>query len=139
MIDHPAGILCALLLIEALVLYFYEDPKLGRFFRFPPALFWIYFLPMLASNLEILPCELRLYEDITHALLPAGIILLLVSSDLPAVIRLGKPSLLMMTAAILGIMGEFPLWFFFSNHGFRRTHGRGSARFRPPGSGVVPI
>lgn len=114
MIQSPFGILCALLMIEAAVLFCSERPGWEKFFRFPPAMFWIYFLPMLASNAGLLPRESPVYPAIVPHLLPAGIILLLVSSDLPAVMKLGRPALVMMGAAVTGVMAGAPLvvWVF---------------------------
>jgi uncharacterized membrane protein len=114
MIQSPAGILSALLLIEGLILFLSEHPRFEKFFQFPPAMFWIYFLPMLVSNFGILPREAAIYPAITMNLLPAGIILLLISSDLPAVMKLGRPALIMMTAAVISVMAGAPLvvWLF---------------------------
>lgn len=114
MIQSPVGIICALLLIEGLILFFSEHPRLEKFFQFPPAMFWIYFLPMLASNFGVLPRESAIYPGITLNLLPAGIILLLISSDIPAIMKLGRPALIMMTATIIGVMAGAPLvvWLF---------------------------
>ncbi len=114
MITHPIGIISALLLMEGLILFFSERPEFEKFFRFPPAMFWIYFLPMLVSNFGILPRVSPVYPSIVANLLPAGIILLLISSDLPAIVRLGKPALIMMTATVIGVMAGAPLvvWLF---------------------------
>ncbi len=109
MIPHPFGIISALLLIEGLILRVSEHPRFEKFFRFPPTMFWIYFLPMLASNFGILPRESPIYPAIIMNLLPAGIILLLISSDLGAILRLGRPALLIMAAAIVGVMLGGPL------------------------------
>lgn len=99
------GIVSTLVLIEGLVLFFSENSRSEKFFCFPPAMFWIYFLPMLASNFQILPREASLYSSITTGFLPAAIILLLISSDLKTVLKLGRPALIMMATAIVGIMG----------------------------------
>ena len=109
MIQNLFGIVLVLILIEAVVVFFSERPRFERFFRFPPALFWIYFLPMLASNLGVLPRESPLYPAVTTSLLPAGIILLLISSDLHAILKLGRPALIMMAAAVIGVMAGAPL------------------------------
>ena len=109
MIQNPLGIFSALLLIEGATLYFSERPRLEKFFQFPPAMFWIYFLPMLASNFGVLPRESPLYPAVTPALLPAGIILLLLSSDLGAILKLGRPALIMMAATVVGVMLGAPL------------------------------
>ena len=114
MILNPVGIVSTLLLMEGAVLFLSEHPRCEKFFRFPPAMFWIYFLPMLVSNFGILPRSSPVYPAIVTNLLPAGIILLLISSDLPAIVKLGKPALIMMTATVIGVMAGAPLvvWLF---------------------------
>jgi uncharacterized membrane protein len=109
MIQHPLGILCALVLIEGLILFFSEDPRTQKFFRFPPPLFWIYFLPMLVSGLGVIPQQHDLYPRITSTVLPAGLILLLIATDMKAILKLGRPALLMMFTGTAGIMIGAPL------------------------------
>ncbi len=114
MIQSSSGILCALLLIEGVILFLSEHPECKKFFRFPPPLFWIYFLPMIVSGLGILPQQHAIYPKITSTVLPAGLILLLISTDMKAILKLGRPALLMMFAGSAGIMFGAPLvvWIF---------------------------
>jgi len=109
MIQNPAGIIAVLILIEGVVLFLSENPRLERFFKFPPALFWIYFLPMLASAVGLIPRDSEIYSKITITLLPAGLVLLLVSTDIPSILRLGKMALVMMSVGTLGIVMGAPL------------------------------
>jgi len=51
MIRDPLGIIAALLVIEGLVLYAAQMPRLKPLFKYVPFMFWIYFLPMLANTL----------------------------------------------------------------------------------------
>lgn len=104
MIQHPAGILCILALIVAGIVFFFEDPRTRKFFKFPPPLFWIYFLPMIFSGVGVLPQEHAIYPKITSTVLPAGLILLLISTDMKAILKLGRPALLMMFTGTVGIM-----------------------------------
>ncbi len=109
MIQHPLYILSVLVLIEGLVLFFSEDPRTKRLFKFPPALFWIYFLPMIVSGIGILPQQHAIYPAITTTVLPAGLILLLISTDIKAILKLGRPALLMMFTGSVGVMVGAPL------------------------------
>ena len=114
MIQNPFGILCILLLIETLVLFFSGSPRTKKFFHFPPPLFWIYFLPMIVSGFGILPTQHAIYPKITSMVLPAGLILLLISTDIQAILKLGRPALLMMFTGSFGIMLGAPIvvWLF---------------------------
>jgi uncharacterized membrane protein len=109
MMQNWPGILCALILIEGLVLFFSESSRTKKFFRFPAPLFWIYFLPMIVSGLGILPQQHAIYPKITNMVLPAGLILLLISTDMKSILKLGRPALLMMFTGSVGIMIGAPL------------------------------
>ncbi|MBI4711583.1 MAG: DUF819 family protein [Candidatus Omnitrophica bacterium] len=109
MIQNPGGIFCVLVLIVAGIVFFSENPRIRRFFKFPPPLFWIYFLPMIVSGLGILPQQHALYPKITSSVLPAGLILLLISTDIKAILKLGRPALLMIFTGSAGIMIGTPL------------------------------
>jgi len=104
MVQNSAGIILTLLLIEGAVLYLASHPSFNRFFKFLPAMFWIYFIPMLFSTFGVLPQKSAVYLTIPTYFLPASLILLLISIDLPAILKLGRTALLMMFVGSLGIM-----------------------------------
>ncbi|HET8646900.1 MAG TPA: DUF819 family protein, partial [Vicinamibacteria bacterium] len=68
-----------------------------------PALVWAYFLPMLSTSAGILPAESPIYRAIARYVLPASLTLLLLSSELKAVARLGRSALIIMAAGVAGI------------------------------------
>jgi len=109
MMQNSLGILCVLVLIEMLILFFSESARTKKFFQFPPALFWIYFLPMIVSGLGIIPEQHAIYPKITSTVLPAGLILLLIVTDIKAILKLGRSALLMMFTGSAGIMVGAPL------------------------------
>jgi uncharacterized membrane protein len=69
-----------------------------------PALVWTYFLPMLSTTAGILPAESPVYRAMARYVLPASLVLLLLSSEIKAVARLGRTALVVMTAAVAGIV-----------------------------------
>lgn len=109
MIQNLLGILMVLLAIEAAVLFFSEYAGTKKFFRFPPSMFWIYFVPMIFSTLGILPQQSELYPKIVTSVLPASLILLLISADLKAILKLGSRALGMMLAGIFGVILGTPI------------------------------
>jgi uncharacterized membrane protein len=109
MITNSLGVLAVLILIEGLILLLSENPRTKKFFHFPPALFWIYFLPMIVSGLGVIPQQHAIYPRITNTVLPAGLILLLIVTDIKAILKLGRPALLMMFTGSAGIMIGAPL------------------------------
>jgi len=109
MIQSPVGILCVLALIVTGIVFLSETPRTRKFFKFPPPLFWIYFFPMIVSGAGVLPAQHAIYPKITSSVLPAGLILLLISTDIKAILKLGRPALLMMFAGSIGVMLGAPL------------------------------
>jgi len=116
MIQNTFLLTLALLCIESAVIYISGRPRLKKYFAFIPPVFWIYLLPMLAANAGIIPARHQLYFFISANLLPASLILLLLSCDIKNILRLGKPALIMMLSGSLGIMIGMPLVFFFMQH-----------------------
>ncbi len=112
MITNTFAIVLFLLVIETLVLYVSGHPKFKKYFKFIPAVFWIYFLPMLSSNLGLISSQSQIYQNISFYLLPCALVLLLLSSDIKAILKLEKQALLMMFAGSLGIMLATPFVFY---------------------------
>lgn len=98
-----------LILVIGLVYWISSRAKLAPFFRFLTPVLWIYFLPMLATTFGILPAESPVYSWIRDHLLPAALILLLLSANLPTIARLGGKALLTMFAGTFGIVIGGPI------------------------------
>lgn len=76
-----------------------------RFFTVIPALLLCYFLPSLLTTFGVIDPETsRLYFIASRYLLPAALVLLTVSADLPAVIGLGPKALIMFFTGTVGVM-----------------------------------
>jgi uncharacterized membrane protein len=103
MLGSPAAILTFLAAIVALVFQAAGRPALAPLFSRLPAVFWVYVLPMVATSLGLLPDHSPLYGALTRYLLPASLALILLSSDLKAIARLGPRALAAMGAAALGV------------------------------------
>lgn len=104
MIKDPYLLVLSLLAIESCVLFLAGHKRFKKYFEFIPSVFWIYFLPMLASTFGLLDSQNPVYGLITTHLLPASLLLLLIPVDMKAILRLGKPALLMMLIGSAGIM-----------------------------------
>lgn len=109
MIYEPVGILAILLFIEGTIFYFAENENTKKFFNILPPMFWIYFLPMMATTLNILPQNTDVYKFISTNFLPSSLVLLLLSVNLPAILKLGKTALIMMLSGSLGIIIGGPI------------------------------
>ena len=82
-----------------------SHPWVKRFFTVIPALLLCYFLPSLLTTFGVVDPETsRLYFIASRFLLPAALVLLTVSADLPAVIGLGPKALIMFFTGTVGVM-----------------------------------
>jgi uncharacterized membrane protein len=109
MVNNPVYIVVVLLVIEAVILMLADRPIGKKLFRFLPSMFWIYFLPMLAATVGILPESSRFYTPISRWVLPAALILLMLSADIGGILRLGPKALGMMAAGVAGIAVGAPV------------------------------
>ncbi len=73
-------------------------------FRVTPAVIYAYFLPALSTSLGITPQSSAAYDWMVRYLLPVSLLLLMVTVDLRAIVRLGGKALVMMLAGSLGII-----------------------------------
>jgi uncharacterized membrane protein len=103
-ITHPLLIVLVLVAIETLVLGLSRHERTKRCFDLLPAVFWIYFLPMLAATCGLITAKSPVYGLITTYLLPASLVLLLLPVDLKAILRLGPTALAMFFTGAAGIM-----------------------------------
>lgn len=103
MIKNPYALAFFLLAIEAGVLYLASHKKSQKYFDIIPSVFWMYFLPMLASSTGLIDSKSPLYSQATNTLLPMSLFILLLTVDVRAIVRLGPAALLMFFAGGVGI------------------------------------
>jgi uncharacterized membrane protein len=101
---EEARTVCMLIVVEVVVLFLSDFRKTKNFFKIVPAVFWIYFLPMVMSTVGLIPRESSIYGVLTACLLPASLILLLLGTDLRAISKLGAVALGMMLTGSVGIL-----------------------------------
>ena len=111
MITHPLLIVLILAAIEALVLWLSRHERTRRCFDLLPAVFWIYFLPMLAATCGLITAKSPVYGLITTWLLTASLVLLLLPVDIRAILRLGPAALAMFFIGAAGMMAGAVLSF----------------------------
>jgi uncharacterized membrane protein len=109
MISDPAGLVAVLLGGLALIFWFGETAPGRRFFRVVPALVFCYFVPMLLTTFGVIPESSVLYSWVKAVILPAAILLLVLSLDLPGIMRLGPRAVIMMLAGTAGVVVGGPL------------------------------
>ena len=102
------------LLTVTLGLIFYtansERPVFKAFYKYVPTLLLCYFIPGLYNTFGVIDADnSKLYFVASRYLLPASLILLTISIDLPAVMKLGYKALIMFFTATVSIVIGGPL------------------------------
>lgn len=109
MITQPVAIIAVLLALLAVLFTLAQHPLGKKVFGVIPLLVFAYFLPTGLSNVGLIPLESPAYEWIKTWLLPASLILLTLSVDIPAILGLGKTALILFFTATAGVILGGPL------------------------------
>ena len=103
-LEDPVGILVYLITLIGFIYYLNSKSKFSWIFKYLPTVIWIYFLPMFSTTLGILPESSILYDWIKTYLLPPALILLLLTSNILALKKLGSKAIIIMLIATLSIV-----------------------------------
>lgn len=103
-LTDPTAILVYLLVLIGLIYYVKEQPWASKIFEIIPPVIWVYFLPMISTTVGITPEASTLYSWVKTFLLPAALLLLLLSADVKAISKLGPKAIATMMAGTLGIV-----------------------------------
>ncbi|MCZ6651398.1 MAG: DUF819 family protein [Acidobacteria bacterium] len=112
LITNDAVVLGLLMAILAFVFHtsHSDSPRWKKFYKYVPSLLLCYFIPSIFNSLGIISGdESRLYFVASRYLLPACLVLLTLSIDLPGILRLGPKALIMFFTATAGIIIGGPL------------------------------
>ena len=110
LITNPAAVLGILLAVLAIVFRTSEGTRFRGFYRVVPALLLCYFIPgVLATSGLVADVDGRLYHVASRYLLPACLVMLTMSADLPSILKLGPKMLLVFIAATVGVVLGAPL------------------------------
>ena len=102
--------ICAV--ICALVFWSTSQSWTEKFYKIVPSVVLIYYLPTLASTFGLLPTQSPAYDWMRDWLLPFSLFILMVTTDVPAILGIGRKAILMMLTGTLGIMLGGPIAFF---------------------------
>ncbi|MUV37603.1 putative membrane protein YjcL [Lentibacillus sp. JNUCC-1] len=111
LIQDPMAIFAYLTAVVGLIFILGEsqNPFLKKFFHYAPPLIWTYFIPMISTTVGIIPDQSSLYDFVSTYVLPFGLLLLLLSANVPATLKLGSKALIMFFAGTFGIMIGGPI------------------------------
>jgi uncharacterized membrane protein len=111
LVDTPLGVLGVLVAVLAILFALNRTRGGSRLFNVIPLLVFCYFVPALLSNIGILPLESPVYTFIRRVLLPASLLLLVLATDIPAVIRLGRHAVILFLTGTASVLLGGPLAF----------------------------
>lgn len=109
LLTDSTQILTFFIIVIWFVYWVSQKPVFSKFFRYLTPVIWIYFLPMLATTFGVIPADSPLYLWIRLHMLPAALILLLLSANLPTIAKLGGKAILTMLAGTFGIVIGGPI------------------------------
>ncbi|SFF64318.1 Uncharacterized membrane protein [Halobacillus alkaliphilus] len=112
-IQEPMAIFAYLIAIVGIVfmLSTVNIKPIKKFFGYLPPLIWMYFLPMLSTTFGIIPQSSDLYSFMSTYMLPAGLLLLMISTNVPATFKLGGKAVLVFLAGTIGVVVGGPTAF----------------------------
>lgn len=111
-ITDPLSVMSVLLVFLASLFALHQVPAARKLFHVIPLLVFAYFVPTVLSNLGLIPIQSSLYTFITRTLLPASLMLLVLSVDIPAILRLGRNAVILFLTATATIVLGGPLALF---------------------------
>ncbi len=109
LVEHEAGLLAILLAVLAGIFWFAQHPVGARVFKIIPSLVFCYFVPTLLTTLGVIPDESTLYKWVKAHVLPASLLLLILSLDVPGILRLGPKAGIMLLVGTVGVVIGGPL------------------------------
>jgi uncharacterized membrane protein len=109
LLQDPVAISAYLAAVLAGIFWLSGVPRLAKLFEFTPAVIYCYFIPTLSTTFGILPPESPAYGWITRHMLPFALLLLMITTDLRAIGKLGRMALIMMVTGTVGIVIGGPI------------------------------
>ena len=109
LISDPNALVAFFAGFVALLFLAARTAPFDRLFRYLPPIVWAYLLPVFFTTFGITPAESPFYDWCTATLLPFALVLLILSTDLKALAKLGPPATAMLLAGTAGIVVGGPL------------------------------
>lgn len=104
LLNDPMAIFAYLGAVIAAVFWLSGVPRLRTLFEITPPIIYAYFVPTLSTTFGIIPAASPVYGWMTRYLLPFALLMLMITIDLKAILRLGRLAIIMLLAGTLGIV-----------------------------------
>ena len=109
LLTDPMAVFAFLSAVIATVFWLSGLPRLRSLFEVTPPIIYAYFVPTLSTTFGIIPAASPTYDWMSRYLLPFALLMLMITIDLRAIVRLGGMALFMLCAGTLGIVIGGPI------------------------------
>ena len=109
LLTDPIAVAAYLAAVLGVVFWLSGVHRLRRVFEITPPVIYAYFVPTLSTAAGITPLASPAYDWMIRYLLPVALLLLMITIDLPSILKLGGMALAMMLAGTLGIVVGGPV------------------------------
>lgn len=127
MIKDPSAIFITMISIVGGVAWLSTLPQLKRLFSIIPGVLFIYFIPTVLATTGVIPTESPFYTWAKMYLMPMALFLLVITIDIPSILRLGPKLLFVMVSGSLGVIVGGPIIMFLFRDYFPAEAWRGLA------------
>jgi uncharacterized membrane protein len=104
LLTEPMAVFAYLAAVLGVVFWLSGVPRLTRFFAVVPPVLFAYFVPTISTAIGITPVASPVYAWMVRFLLPVALLLLMITVDLPSIVKLGPMALAMMLAGTVGVV-----------------------------------
>jgi len=111
LLNDPMAIFAYLVAVLGFVFWLSGLPRFEKLFEITPPVIYAYFVPTISTTLGITPQAAPVYDWMVRFLLPVALILLMITIDVKAILKLGPTALAMVVAGTLGIVVGGPIAF----------------------------
>ena len=109
LLTDPMAVFAFLSAVIATVFWLSGLPRLKSLFEVTPPIIYAYFVPTLSTTFGIIPAASPTYDWMSRYLLPFALLMLMITIDLRAIVRLGGMAIFMLCAGTLGIVIGGPI------------------------------
>ncbi len=109
LIQDPMAVFAFATGVCAFVFWSAKQPWAKKFYSIIPSIVLVYYLPTFASNLNIIPTSSPVYDWMKNYLLPFSLFILMITMDVPSILKIGPKALGMMLFGTLGVVVGGPM------------------------------
>lgn len=111
LLQDPMAVFTFCAAVCAFVFWSAKQPWAQRFYSIIPSIVLVYYLPTFGSTFGVIPSASPVYDWMRDYLLPFSLFILMVTADIPTILKIGPKAIVMMLFGTLGIVIGGPIAF----------------------------